>query len=120
MLNPDADGAIRSHMVTYKSARIPRRYGTEVQIDIGDKFPDHKVFPVSCHRRVHKPRSSQWSRHIHRDKDKAADCTSRDGAVEQSLCAALIEKRPISIHGAREEVQNRIALRHSVIPTRQI
>src|SRR5882762_10417326 len=120
MLHANADGAISSHMVSHKSARIPRRYGAEAGIDIGDKFLHRKVFPVSGYRRIHKPRSSQWSRHIHRDKDEAANCTSRDCAVEQSLCAALIEKRSISIHWAREKVENRIALRRSVIPCRQI
>src|SRR5882724_5144194 len=120
MLHADADGAISSHMVSHKSARIPRRYGAEAGIDIGDKLLHHKVFPVSGYRRVHKPRSSQWSRHIHRDKDEAANCTSRDCAVEQSLCATLIKKCPISIDWAWEKVENRIALQRSVIPSRQI
>src|SRR6266702_200512 len=120
MLHADADGSISPHMFSHKSARIPRRNRAEAGIDIRDKLLHHKVFPVSGYRRVHKPRSSQWSGHIHRDKDEAANCTSRDCAVEQSLCAALIEKRPISIHWAREKVENRIALRRSVIPSRQI
>src|SRR6266581_5380148 len=120
MLHANADGAISSHMVSHKSARIPRRYRAEAGIDIGDKLLHHKVFKVSGYRRVHKPRGSQWGRHIRRDKDEAANRTSRDCAVEESLCAALIEKCPISIHWAREKVENRIALRCSVIPSRQI
>src|ERR1700677_2332355 len=120
MLHADADGAISSHMLSHNSARIPSRYRAKAGIDIGDKLLHHKVFPVSGYRRVHKPRGSQRSRHIHRDKDEAANCTSRDCAVEQSLCAALIEKRPISIHWAREKVENRIAPGRSVIASRQI
>src|SRR6266700_1839791 len=119
MLHANADGAISSHMVSHKSARIPRRYRAEAGIDIGDKLLHDKVFPVSGYGRVHKPRSSQWSRHIHRDKKLRT--VPRAIARSNRACApALIEKRPISIHWAREKVENRIALRRSVIPSRQV
>src|SRR5579872_2689184 len=120
MLHADADGAVSSHMLSHKSTRIPSGYRAEAGIDIGDKVLHYKVFPVSGYRRVHKPRRSQWSRHIHRDKDEAANCISPDCAVEQSLGAALVEKRPISIDWAREKVENRIVLRRAVIPGRQV
>lgn len=104
-------------MFSDESARIPRWNLAEAGIDIRDKLCTTKFSGFRLQENLHTmefPMESSYlyeakqmmRRHgifdlevveerLRRDKDEAANYASRDRVVEQSLCAVLIEKRPI-------------------------
>ena len=121
----DTDGAISSHMLSHKSRRrIPR------QCSCGS-WHRHLQGTSSCTTKSSQfPVTGEFTNHeapsgvvisTEDVKDRSCELSLARLRGQNRACAPLLsKKRPISIDWTREKVENRIALRSSVIPSRQI
>src|SRR5882757_4847664 len=120
MSHAEADRAMSPHEDSGDSPRVPGGQGFEIRIDVRHQFFDHKVFPVTSHWRINVPGAPQRCSHIDRDKNELADHTRRDGSIEDTLGAALVEISAVALGRSRQKVDHWIALRGVVVAGRKI
>src|SRR5712671_632645 len=115
MLHAETDCAIAAHEVTSDATRVPVGKSSEVRVDVRHQFLDHEIFPVSGHRRIHVPRTSERSGHIDTYENELVDHPSLDRSIEEALRIPLVEWDAITFERGRKKVDNRITLRRSVV-----